>query len=211
MAVEEMITSLPSVSSATMQDIIYAVQGYVSPSVLGTSVQETLQQVYALFQSSIILFNAGNPNGLVAGTAYTLLWDTVNNVLWICTTSGTASTAVWQQCISPQSNWVNVITGIVTLVPDTNYVCNNGASLITFTLPTTAVFGTTIEISGLSSGGWTVAQNTGQIIHLGNKATTSGTGGSLASSNQYDYIKLLCVTANTTWNVVGSIGNITIV
>jgi hypothetical protein len=210
MAVEEMITSLPTVSAATMQDIIYAVQGYVSPSVLGTSVQETLQQVYNLFQGTIVLTYPGNPNGFVAGTVYQLLWDSVDDVLWVCTTSGTASTAVWQQCISSQSNWTNATTSNITIVPDMKYVVNNGASLITFTLPTTAAFGTTIEISGFSSGGWKVTQNSGQQIHFGALATTTTTG-SVASANQYDYIKLLCVTANTTWNVVGSIGNITLV
>lgn len=211
MAVEEMITSLPIVSAATMQDIIYAVQGYVSPSVLGTSVQETLQQVYNLFQSTIILYNSGDPNGVVAGTTYQLLWDTLDNVLWVCTTSGTSSTAVWQQCVSPQSNWVAIITGTQAMTQNKNYVCNNGASLITFTLPTTASFGTIIEVSGFSSGGWTIAQNAAQTVNFGSTATTSGIGGSLSSSNRYDYIKLLCVTADLTWNVVGSIGNITIV
>ncbi|MFL9904230.1 hypothetical protein PQR71_39935 [Paraburkholderia fungorum] len=45
---------------------------------------------------------AGNPNGFVAGNAGTvgltvpsLVWDTTDTVLWACTTSGTASTAVW--------------------------------------------------------------------------------------------------------------------
>ena len=95
MAIEEMFTSLPTVSSAQMTDILCAVQGYVSPTVLGLSVQETLQQVYSLFQSNIILFNAGNPNGVLAGTTYQFCWDTTDSALYLCTTSGTSSTAVW--------------------------------------------------------------------------------------------------------------------
>jgi len=211
MATEEMFTSLPTVSTAQMSDIICAVQGYVSTSNLGLSVQETLQQVYNLFQSNVILSNAGNPNGVVAGTTYQLCWDTVDLVLWVCTTSGTATTAVWTECINPQSNWINQTTTPVNLVADNKYVTNNGATLTTFTLPATSAFGTTIEIAGFSAGGWTLAQNSGQSINFGNKATTTGVGGSLSSSNKNDYIRLLCVTANTTWNVVGSIGNITIV
>ena len=211
MATEEMFTSLPTVSTAQMSDIICAVQGYVSPSNLGLSVQENLQQVYNLFQSNVILSNAGNPNGVVAGTTYQLCWDTVDLVLWVCTTSGTATTAVWTECINPQSNWINQTTTPVNLVADNKYVTNNGATLTTFTLPATSAFGTTIEIAGFSAGGWTLAQNSGQSINFGNKATTTGVGGSLSSSNKNDYIRLLCVTANTTWNVVGSIGNITIV
>jgi hypothetical protein len=44
---------------------------------------------------------AGSPNGNVAGTAGSgsipadSVWDTTNNILYICTSTGTASTAVW--------------------------------------------------------------------------------------------------------------------
>jgi hypothetical protein len=211
MAIEEMFTQLPTVSSSTLNDIICAVQGYVSPSVLGLSTQQTLQQVYNLFQSNLILFNAGNPNGSVAGTTYQLCWDTVDLILWVCTTSGTSTTAVWTECINPQSNWTSVVASTQAIVPNMSYVCNNGASLITFTLPVTAAFGTIIQIAGLSSGGWTLAQNIGQSINFGSLATTTGIGGSLSSSNKNDFIRLLCVTANTTWNVISSVGNLTIV
>ena len=46
---------------------------------------------------------AGNPNGFVAGNAATgglppdLCWDSVNKLVWVCTTTGTTSTAVWTQ------------------------------------------------------------------------------------------------------------------
>ena len=63
MATEQMFTSLPTVSNADMSDIICAVQGYVSPSQLGLSVQETLGQVFSLFKSNMVLFNAGKPPG----------------------------------------------------------------------------------------------------------------------------------------------------
>lgn len=74
----EQFTMLPTTTSAQMTDIICAVQGYVSPSNLGLSVQETLQQVFTLFNNNIILANSGNPNGSLAGTTYQLCWDTVN-------------------------------------------------------------------------------------------------------------------------------------
>jgi hypothetical protein len=211
MAIEEMFTSLPTVSNSMMSDIICAVQGYVSPSVLGLSTQQSLQQVYNLFQSNVILSNAGNPNGVVAGTTYQLCWDTVDLVLWVCTTSGTATTAVWTECFNMQSNWIDATTSPIAMVPNYNYVNDDLFSGINYVLPTIAPFGTINEISGKSSGGWIITQNSGQSINFGNIATTVGVGGSMASSNRYDYIKLLCVTANTTWNVIGSIGNITIV
>lgn len=93
---EEYVTDLPSASSAALADIIMAVQGYVSSSVLGTSVQMTLQQVLSLVQSNLIQSYAGNPNGNVSGTVYQLCIDTTNSKLYVCTTTGSVSTAVWQ-------------------------------------------------------------------------------------------------------------------
>lgn len=95
MATNERITDLPTVTNSSLSDIIYAVQGYVSPSNLGTSVQETMQQVFNLMLANIVLHNAGNPNGAVAGVIYQFCWDTTNHVMYVCTTSGSTSTAIW--------------------------------------------------------------------------------------------------------------------
>ena len=212
MAVEQMFTELPTVGSASMSDIICAVQGYSSPSALGLSVQETLQQVYNLFQSNIILAYPGNPNGNLAGTTYQLCWDTVDSILWVCTTSGTASTAVWTQVTSnAEGIWTLANSTPITIASDQRYVVSNGATLTTFVLPAVASFGTTFEIAGFSSGGWVLTQNAGQSVNFGNLTTTSGVGGSIASTNQNDYVKVVCVTANSTWNVISSIGMINIV
>lgn len=84
----EMVTQLPTVTNAMLSDIIYAVQG-------GVSVQETLQQVSNLITANVVLNYPGNPNGNVAGIVFQFCWDTTDLVLYICTTSGNASTAVW--------------------------------------------------------------------------------------------------------------------
>lgn len=84
----EKVTELPVVASATLADIIYAVQA-------GNSVQETLNQVFELMLANIILHNAGNPNGAIAGEIYQLCWDTTNSILYTCTSSGSSTTAVW--------------------------------------------------------------------------------------------------------------------
>ena len=223
MATEQMFTSLPTVANADMSDIICAVQGYVSPSQLGLSVQETLGQVFSLFKSNMVLFNAGNPNGSVAGETYQLLWDTVNNILWVCTTTGDATTAVWTKSIqltagsgisiSQAGNNITISAPSVTstfvviagttqaMDVDTTYQPNN-VGLVTLTLPATAALGERISIVGFGAGGWTIAQAAGQQIIIGNTSSTLGAGGSVSSTNRYDSLSLCCVVADTTWQAV---------
>ena len=105
----------------------------------------------------------------------------------------------------------NDVTGTTQAMTVNNGYLADNASLVTLTLPSTAAFGTIIEVAGAGDGGWKVAQNSGQIIRFGNASTTLGTGGYLASTHTRDSIKLLCVTANTSFQVISSIGNITYV
>jgi hypothetical protein len=107
--------------------------------------------------------------------------------------------------------WNNVASGTQAMAVNEGYITNNGAGLVTYTLPATAAQGTVLAIAGFSSGGWTLAQNVLQEIFFGNVHTTIGVGGSLSSSNQYDQVYLVCVVANTSWVVTSSMGNITYV
>lgn len=84
----EMFTQLPTTTAATLGDIICAVQG-------NTSVQETLGQIIALANANVVLNYPGNPNGNLAGTTFQFCWDTTNHILYICTSTGSAATAVW--------------------------------------------------------------------------------------------------------------------
>lgn len=106
--------------------------------------------------------------------------------------------------------YVNQNTSSVTMAANTTYGCNNGASLITFTLPAVAAAGDVFEIVGNSSGGWTLVYGSGQSIRFGGFTTTTTTG-SLASANRGDCVKMICIVANTTFSVTSSIGNITYV
>lgn len=89
------------------------------------------------------------------------------------------------------------------MTADGGYVSNN-AGLVTLTLPVTAAFGSSQTVVGLGSGGWRIAQNSGQQVIVGGVATTLGAGGSLSSTNRYDSIDLLCVVANTLWVAWGA-------
>lgn len=106
---------------------------------------------------------------------------------------------------------VNQNTSSATLSPGLRYVANNGASLITYTLPATAAIGDTYILVGASSGGWTVHQHAGQSINFGTSTTTTGTGGSLSSTNAFDCLVITCNTTNTGFTAYAPMGNITVV
>jgi hypothetical protein len=95
-----------------------------------------------------------------------------------------------------------------TMAVNNSYIANN-ASLVTLTLPTSAVVGSIFEINGLGAGLFKIAQGSGQQIVSGSKTTTSGSGGSLTAVDQYGYIALKCIVANNTFAVIGYVGNFT--
>lgn len=106
--------------------------------------------------------------------------------------------------------WVNVTGASQTIAISTGYTASN-ASAVAFSLPTTAAYGTVFEVTtGTTAGGWTIAQAAGQSIKFGNTTTTTGTGGSLASTAVGDTVRILCIVANTTFQVLGSQGEITV-
>lgn len=104
------------------------------------------------------------------------------------------------------TSYSNILPTTVTTAATANLTNNskhipNRVSAVAYTLPTTAAVGTEINIVGLGSGGWSVGQNASQVIHVGTSNTTTGTGGSIASSARYDCVKLVCVVADTEWTV----------
>jgi hypothetical protein len=106
--------------------------------------------------------------------------------------------------------WTDVTGTSQAMAVNNGYTANN-AALVTLTLPSTAAYGTVMAVVGKGAGLWKIAQNSGQTIHFGIVSTTTGTGGSLASTFQYDVVYLLTTVANTDFTVIQSIGNITVV
>lgn len=107
-------------------------------------------------------------------------------------------------------NIVEVTGTTQAMAADTIYIANN-ASLVTFTLPATFAVGALFGVIGFGAGGWKISQNSGQIIHIGNEATTTGTAGYVSSTNQFDSLTLVSASTNsalvTAW---GPQGNITV-
>jgi len=176
--------------------------GLASPTAHGVLIAEGASPVTPLVLTAgqtLIGTTAGDPAGatLTAGTNISI--TSASGAITIASTGSAAF------------NWVDVSTSTQAMAVNTGYISDNGATLITYTLPATAAEGTELAVSGFSAGGWKINQNALQLIHFGNATTTTGTGGSLASSNAFDQVQLLCVVANTTWVVLSAVGNITYV
>lgn len=145
----------------------------------GTTAQEPSSPV-----AGMIRYNTSTP-GIEA--YYNTAWNTL----------GTGSSFAWNE----------ITTTTVTFAVNNGYIMNN-ASRVTGTLPATAAQGSIIEVAGKGAGGWKIGQNAGQTIHFDGNNTTTGTGGSLSSQATFDSVRLLCITANTDFSVISSIGNI---
>lgn len=97
------------------------------------------------------------------------------------------------------------------LVAGNGYIANK-AGLLTMTLPAVAAVGDVFEITGINTAvGWRIAQQAGQTIFFGTGTTTPGVGGYIEATAIRDSVRLVCVVADLSFNVLSSMGNITIV
>ncbi len=103
--------------------------------------------------------------------------------------------------------WNDVSGTTQAAVINNGYIISN-ASQTTVTIPATAAEGTVFAVQGKGAAGWIMQMNTGQTCHFGSSATTSA--GSLTSTNLWDAVYIVCVTANTTFAVVSAVGNLTV-
>lgn len=112
--------------------------------------------------------------------------------------------------VSPLLPYTDVSGTSQAMAVNHEYTASN-ASLVTLTLPSTAAVGSVIIVNGKGGGLFKIAQNAGQIIHLGSTFTTTGVTGSLSSTLQFDSITLKCITADTVFMVQSSVGNFDLV
>ena len=108
---------------------------------------------------------------------------------------------------TPGLTWVDQTTSTVTITPDYGYLIDNGADLVTLTLPASAPFGSVFQINGYSAGGWKVVQGTNQQIIFGIQSTTV-TSGYVQSSNATDSIQCVCIVEDLIFQIVSCQGTI---
>jgi len=92
---------------------------------------------------------------------------------------------------------------------------NKGTLLVLTLSGSDSYAGQIVKVIGVGAGGWKIAQGaTSCQIFFGSKATTSGTGGYLQSTEAHNCIELYCNECDgmsSQWTVISSVGNITIV
>lgn len=183
-AVQSNITTVGTITSGTWNATI------IGPTYGGTGVNN----------GSSTITIGGN---VTFSGAFTFTGTLTGNTNVTFPTSGTLATT------SQLFVWNDVTSTSATMAANNGYIADN-AGLVTLTLPSTSAQGSIIEVAGKGAGGWTIVQNTGQSINLGDMSTTVTTG-SLSSTNQWDSIRLVCVTADTKFVVLSAVGNITVI
>lgn len=126
----------------------------------------------------------------------------------VLTSNGAGALPSFQAAGTPsaQAPYLNVTSASQTMAVNQGYVSNNG-TLCTFTPPATCAVGTVFAVQGAGAGGWTIdlAANS-QTLNLGSTAGTTA----LASTNQFDGVKFVCITANSAFAVISSMGNLSL-
>ena len=207
-----------SISSATQNINLLATTAGKTVNIQGDSLNFTATTVATL--QAATLFLTGSSTVSITGPTTSITSATVNltnipntvnaNVLYFDSTTKRVS---WG--IAPAAGGItqnNATIASTSMAVNNGYVNNyTGGGAASFVLPVTAAVGQIVQVSGNAASGWQVTQNVGQNIQLGAISTTVGTGGSLASSNRYDCVTLICTVANTTFVSAAVVGNITYV
>lgn len=104
----------------------------------------------------------------------------------------------------------NVVTSATNpnqIVVENGYI-TKGAGAVTLLLPAAANVGDSFIIAGYGNL-WTLTQNALQTVTLGVQTTTAGLPGSVTATQVRDTIEVVCVTANTEFQIINGVGNLT--
>lgn len=160
-----------------------------------------------LGESNVIrIGHSTNTTTYIAG----IVGNTVSNALMVTIDSSTSQLGT-QAIPTGMMTWTVVTGSSQAMAANNGYIANN-AGTINFSLPASSAVGDIIRITGINNAtGWQISQAAGQQIFFGTSSTTSGATGTITSSATRDSIEIVCVVANTIWNVLSVIGNPTIV
>lgn len=177
----------------------------------GSGSTETLTGTLAIANGGTNATSMANTDGVVYYDGTRLVTTAVGSATQVLTSNGAGVAPTFQAVPSSGGMTWSEQTGTTQAMAVAHGYILNNAGVVTATLPATAAVGDIMAIVGKGAGGWLMAQNSGQTVHFGSVNTTTGAGGSLASTNRYDSLEIICTTANTDFVVRSSIGNLTVV
>lgn len=101
----------------------------------------------------------------------------------------------------------NTVTGSTQAMAVNNTYYSTYAGTCVMTLPSTAAVGSLLQVITDSSHLIQIAQNASQLIYCGSQngtslVTTTGTGGSITTISPNTVITIICIVADTTWEVL---------
>lgn len=130
----------------------------------------------------------------------------------VLTSAGAGALPAWATSGIADLPWTVVTGATQALSVDNGYIANAAAGGVAFTLPATSAVGSIIRIAGLAAGsGFSIAQNAGQSIQFGSAVSTTGVGGSVASTNEGDTLELVCAVVDADWIILSAVGNLDVV
>lgn len=166
---------------------------------------------------------AGGGTGLATLTAYELIaaGTTSTGALQqiglglpgqVLTSNGAGALASYQSFTpTAQVPYINVTGATQTMAVNEFYIANAASGTVTFTPPAVCAVGTVFGIAGAvagAGGAWTIDLTANsQTFNYGNTAGTT----SVSSNNRYDAVQFVCTVANTTFVLINSVGNPSVV
>lgn len=160
--------------------------------------------------TGVPVFSSTMTNGqvIIGSTGATPTAATLSAGTGVSITNAAASITI--NAVGGGVTW-SVISANQTAAVNNGYICNKAGTL-TLALPAASAVGDVIFVTGINTAtGWQITQAAGQQIFFGTSSTTAGATGTLTSSAIRDSIQMVCVVANLTWQIINSVGNITVV
>ena len=177
--------------------------GYNAGSAITTGTGNlVLDNVGVAAETNTIRIGTSQTTAFVQGIASVTVAN--RNLVTINTATGqlgsmTSAGILWSAVTTNQNMTVN-----------SGYIAISAGGALTFALPTTSSVGDIVELTLDGATSFQITQAVNQSIRFGTASTTVGVTGSITSTAQGDTLRLVCSVANLKWNVLSSIGTLTI-
>ena len=153
-----------------------------------------------------ITFLEGNTGGAVGPNGAGIIFVLGAGTISVAGNAGTNTLTITDM----DTAWSS-ISANQALVSNMGYFCVSPGGALSLSLPAVSAQGDVIAVVLDGATSFRITQGAGQSILYGNSSTTSGVGGSLASTQQGDSVRLVCRVPNQRWVCIASTGNLTVV